>query len=69
MHHLAEWDDFGPSDIDNLIPVCSFHHHRVHQGRWRLQLDASTRQLTVTLPDSTHHTTSLPDLLAERTAT
>ena len=68
VHHLAEWDDFGLSDMDNLIPVCSFHHHRVHEGRWQLQLDASTRQLTVTLPDGSYHSRSLPDLLAERNA-
>ena len=68
IHHLAEWDEFGLSDMNNLIPVCSFHHHRAHEGRWRLQLDPSTRQLTVTLPDGTLHSTSLPDLLAERRA-
>ncbi len=67
IHHLLEWDDLGNTDIDNLLPLCSFHHHRVHEGRWRLQLDPSTRQLTVTLPNSTHHSTSLPDHIAERT--
>ena len=68
IHHIVEWDEFGLTDIDNLVPVCSFHHHRAHEGRWRLQLDASTRQLTVTLPDGSYHSRSLPDLLAERNA-
>lgn len=66
IHHLHEWDQLGPTDLDNLLPLCSFHHHRAHEGRWQLQLDPSTRHLTVTLPDGTHHSTSLPDLLHER---
>ena len=66
IHHLAEWDHLGATDLDNLVPLCSAHHHRVHEGRWRLQLDSSTRQLTVHLPDGTLHAQSLPDLLADR---
>jgi hypothetical protein len=68
MHHIAEWDDLGLTDIDNLVPVCSFHHHRVHEGRWQLQLDPSTRQLTVTLPDGSMHSQAQPDLLTEHDA-
>jgi hypothetical protein len=66
IHHLVEWDDLGLTDLDNLVPLCSFHHHRAHEGRWQLQLDPSTRQLTVRLPDGSPHLQSLPDLLAER---
>ena len=68
IHHLAEWDELGETDIDNLVPVCSFHHHRVHEGRWQLQLDPSTRQLTVQLPDGSLYSRSLPDLIEERNA-
>jgi len=68
MHHLAEWDELGETNLDNLLPLCSFHHHRAHEGRWRLQLDPSTRQLTIRLPDGTLHSRARPDLLAERTA-
>ncbi len=68
IHHLMEWDDLGLTDFDNLVPLCSFHHHRAHEGRWQLQLDPSTRQLTVRLPDGSPHSQSLPDLLAERNA-
>jgi len=69
IHHLLEWDEHaGPTDLDNLLPVCGFHHHRVHEGRWRLQLDPSTRQLDVFLPDGSLHSRSRPDLLAQRTA-
>jgi len=69
IHHLLEWDQHhGPTDLDNLIPVCGFHHHRAHEGRWRLQLDPSTRHLSVFLPDGSLHSRSLPDLLGERMA-
>jgi hypothetical protein len=69
IHHLLEWDRRGgPTDMENLVPVCSYHHHRAHEGRWRLQLDSSTRQLSVFLPDGSLHSRSLPDLLAERSA-
>lgn len=66
IHHLAEWEAFGLTDLANLLPLCSFHHHRAHEGRWRLQLEASSRQLTVRLPDGTLHSKSLPDLLEQR---
>jgi len=61
MHHLLEWEHGGATNLDNLLPVCSFHHHRVHEGRWQLKLEPDTRQLTVTMPDGTHHSRSLPD--------
>ncbi|MEM9040788.1 MAG: DUF222 domain-containing protein [Actinomycetota bacterium] len=67
IHHVDEWEDMhGPTDLDNLVPLCSYHHHRCHEGRWRLQLDASSRQLTVFLPDGTEHSRALPDLLQQR---
>ena len=69
IHHLLEWDqDQGRTDLVNLLPVCLFHHHRAHEGRWRLQLDSSTRELTVYLPNGTLHSRCLPDMLAERPA-
>lgn len=66
IHHLDEWDDLGRTDLDKLLPLCSFHHHRAHEGRWRLQLEASSRQLTVRLPDGLLHSQALPDLLDQR---
>jgi hypothetical protein len=68
IHHLDEWDNLGPTDLVNMAPLCAFHHHRAHEGRWRLQLDPSTRQLTVHLPDGTLHSQSLPDIITERAA-
>jgi hypothetical protein len=63
VHHLDDWVSGGPTDLGNLVPLCSFHHHRAHEGRWRLQLDPSTRQLTITLPSGHRHSTSMPDVM------
>ena len=27
------------TDIDNLLPLCTKHHHLAHEGRWQLTLD------------------------------
>jgi hypothetical protein len=33
IHHVAWWGrDDGPTDIDNLLPVCERHHHLIHEG-------------------------------------
>jgi len=67
IHHLLEWTaDQGPTDLRYLTPLCGYHHHRAHEGRWQLQLDPESRELTVFYPDGTNHSTSLPDILEER---
>jgi hypothetical protein len=32
----VHWLDGGPTDLDNLVPLCSRHHHLHHEGRFRL---------------------------------
>jgi len=29
-HHLQPWANDGPTDLNNAISLCSFHHHRAH---------------------------------------
>ncbi len=61
IHHLDEWDaHHGETNLDRLIPACSRHHHLAHEGGWHLELDPTTRELTVTLPDGTTHRRSRP---------
>lgn len=38
LHHITEWRKGGPTDLDNLVPLCSTHHHRVHEGKWSIKL-------------------------------
>ena len=51
LHHIKYWRNGGRSDLDNFVPLCSKHHHCVHEGGWILHLDPTSRVLTITLPD------------------
>ena len=35
-HHVIHWADGGPTELDNLILLCHFHHHVVHEGGWSI---------------------------------
>ncbi|MBK4346919.1 HNH endonuclease signature motif containing protein [Lacisediminihabitans changchengi] len=35
-HHLQWWSSGGVTDLDNGIPLCSFHHHRIHDDGWEI---------------------------------
>ena len=54
IHHVIEWLRHGSTDLHNLLPLCSTHHHLVHEGRWRLTLDKH-RVITIHRPDGTRH--------------
>ena len=48
VHHIDYWENGGPTDLNNMVPLCSRHHHAAHEGGWKLKLDPVTRELTVT---------------------
>ena len=50
IHHIRPWELAGLTDLINLLPLCSRHHHLVHEARWTLEL-APDRTLTITEPD------------------
>lgn len=53
IHHLDHWTrDRGPTDLDNLAPLCERHHHMVHDGGWTLTMTPD-RTATWTRPDGT----------------
>ncbi len=35
-HHIVWRRHHGPTDIDNLVLVCSHHHHLIHDKGWRV---------------------------------
>jgi len=37
-HHLQWWSHDGPTDLANGIPLCSFHHHRIHDDGWEIDV-------------------------------
>lgn len=42
-HHVQHWADGGPTDLTNLVLVCSHHHRFVHDHGWTLQSTTSGR--------------------------
>jgi Domain of unknown function (DUF222)/HNH endonuclease len=36
-HHIEWWSRGGGTDLDNLAPVCTFHHRLVHEHGWNLE--------------------------------
>jgi len=49
-HHIDYWERGGATDLANLVPLCSRHHHVVHEGGWKLSISRD-RTVTVVLPD------------------
>ncbi|MDI9931881.1 DUF222 domain-containing protein [Rhodococcus sp. IEGM 1354] len=35
-HHIWHWADGGPTDMDNLVLLCGFHHRLVHHSGWEV---------------------------------
>lgn len=38
-HHIVHWIRGGPTELDNLALLCSYHHKLVHEYGWWLVLD------------------------------
>jgi hypothetical protein len=37
-HHIRHWTrDLGPTDLWNLVLLCSHHHHLLHEGGWSIE--------------------------------
>ncbi len=50
VHHLVHWADGGPTDLDNLASLCTYHHRLVHEGGWRITGDPN-HELIFLRPD------------------
>jgi hypothetical protein len=37
-HHVNEWDDLGPTDIDNMCLLCSYHHRSFEKADWTVHM-------------------------------
>ena len=53
VHHIDYWaisdsGGGGATDLNNMVPLCSRHHHAAHEGGWKLKLNPETRQLSIT---------------------
>jgi hypothetical protein len=38
-HHVHHWERGGPTDLNNLVLLCTAHHHAVHKGGWAITAD------------------------------
>jgi hypothetical protein len=36
-HHIVWWEHGGPTDLDNLVLLCPFHHKLVHEYGWAVR--------------------------------
>lgn len=36
-HHIVHWANGGPTDLDNLVTLCGFHHRMVHNEGWQIR--------------------------------
>jgi len=37
-HHVIPWSHDGPTDVENGVLLCAFHHHLVHEGEFEIQM-------------------------------
>ena len=41
-HHIVHWADGGPTDLENLLLLCRFHHRLVHEVGYRIEGNGAT---------------------------
>jgi len=60
-HHIVPWTPSGRTDLDNLVSMCTHHHHLVHSNGWSMSGNAN-EELTFVGPDG-RTMTSRPSVL------
>ncbi len=63
LHHIVWWRNGGETNLDNLLPVCTKHHTKIHHDGWVVHL-GTDRVLMLTLPDGTRRSTGPPSIRA-----
>jgi hypothetical protein len=38
-HHIQHWARGGPTTLENLVQLCSYHHRLVHEGGFRVECE------------------------------
>ena len=59
VHHVVWWRNGGLTDLANLLPICTHHHSKVHDGDWIIELGPG-RELTLHFPDGSIRNTGPP---------
>ena len=63
VHHLHHWSLGGRTEWSNLVSLCPFHHHLVHEGGWTITGDPDST-LTFVSPYRIRHTSDPPNRAA-----
>ncbi|MET0567140.1 MAG: HNH endonuclease signature motif containing protein [Acidimicrobiia bacterium] len=42
-HHVQHWADGGPTDLENLVLLCGYHHRFLHEHEWTIEVDPNGR--------------------------
>ncbi len=42
IHHIIWWENGGITAVINGVPLCSTHHHLVHEGQWTVNYNPTT---------------------------
>jgi hypothetical protein len=50
-HHIEHWAHGGPTELDNLVQLCRFHHRLVHEGGYTLERTGRPGELCFRRPD------------------
>lgn len=37
FHHIQHWANNGPTNVDNLVKLCRFHHRALHSGLYTIE--------------------------------
>lgn len=53
-HHVVDWRDGGPTDLDNLVLLCAYHHRMIHLGRARFIDDPDSPGRRIAIPARRH---------------
>ena len=38
IHHIVEWENGGPTRLDNLVMMCRTHHRQIHFTDWVVRI-------------------------------
>jgi uncharacterized protein DUF222/HNH endonuclease len=49
-HHIRHWAHGGPTSLENLVQLCSFHHRLVHEGGYQV-VRTGARSVAFMRPD------------------
>jgi hypothetical protein len=49
-HHIVHWSEGGPTDAENLITLCGYHHRFIHRTGWSIE-GSPEGELTFRRPD------------------